>query len=52
MILRAEKKLMPPKDLALIMPNRLELPILGTATNQLMESEESDVIDEDVVQGN
>jgi hypothetical protein len=47
MILREEKKLTPPKDPALIMPKRLELPTLGTATKQLMESEESAVIDEE-----
>jgi hypothetical protein len=38
MIIREEKKLTPPKDPALEMPKRLEPPILGTATQQLMES--------------
>ncbi len=47
MIIREEKKLTPPKDPALIMPKRLELPTLGTATKQLMESEDSAVIDEE-----
>ncbi len=32
MIIREGKKLMPPKDPAVEMPKRLELPILGTAT--------------------
>jgi hypothetical protein len=39
MIIREEKKLMPPKDPALEMPKRLELPIVRTATQQLMESD-------------
>jgi hypothetical protein len=38
MITREEKKLTPPKDPALKMQKRLELLILGTATQQLMES--------------
>jgi hypothetical protein len=38
MIIREEKKLTPPKDPALEMPKRLELPTLETATQQLMES--------------
>jgi hypothetical protein len=38
MIVREEKKLMPPEDPVLEMPKHLELPILGTATQQLMES--------------
>jgi hypothetical protein len=38
MIIREEKKLTPPKDPGLEMPKHLELPILGTATQQLMES--------------
>ncbi len=36
MIIREEKKLTPPKDPALEMPKRLELPILKTSTQQLM----------------
>ena len=47
MIIREEKKLIPPKDPALDMPKRLELPTLGTVTKQLMESEASAVIDEE-----
>ena len=48
MIIREEKKLMPPKDPAfLVMPKRIELPILGTATRQLMESKASALIDEE-----
>ena len=47
MIIREEKKLMPPKDPALVMPKRCKLPTLGTATTQLMESEASAMIDED-----
>ena len=47
MIIREEKKLTPPKDPALVMPKRIELPILGTATRQLMESEASALIDEE-----
>ncbi len=47
MIIREEKKLTPPKDPALVMPKRLELPTLGTATKQLMESEASALIDEE-----
>ena len=38
MTVREEKKLMPPKDPALEIPKRLDLPILETATQQLMES--------------
>ncbi len=38
MIVREEKKLTPPEDPSLEMPERLELPILGTATQQLIES--------------
>ena len=47
MIIREEKKLTPPKDPALVMPKRIELPTLGTATRQLMESEASALIDEE-----
>jgi hypothetical protein len=38
MIVREEQKLTPPEDPALEMPKHLELPILGNATQQLMES--------------
>ena len=38
MIIREEKKLMIPNDPALEMTKHLELPILGTATQKLMES--------------
>jgi hypothetical protein len=47
MIIREEKKLTPPKDPALVMPKRIELPTLGTATRQLMESEASALIDKE-----
>jgi hypothetical protein len=47
MIIREEKKLTPPKDPALVMPKRIELPILGTATRQLMESEACALIDKE-----
>ena len=47
MIVREERKLMPPKDPALEMPKRLELPILGTATQQLMESDATARVDEE-----
>jgi hypothetical protein len=47
MIIWEEKKLTPPKDPAVVMPQRLELPTMGTATKQLMESEDSAVIDEE-----
>ncbi len=47
MIIREEKKLMPPKDPALEMPKHLELPILGTATQQLMESDATARVDEE-----
>jgi hypothetical protein len=40
-----EKKLTPPTDPALEMPNRAELPILGTATQQLLESNDTAEID-------
>ena len=46
MIIREEKRLTPPKDLALEMPKRLELPILGTASQQLIESNATAAIDE------
>ena len=48
MIIREERKLTPPKDPALVMLKRLELPTLGNATKQLMESENSAVIDEEI----
>jgi hypothetical protein len=38
MLIREEKKLMPLMDPALELPKHLELPILGTATQQLIES--------------
>jgi hypothetical protein len=47
MIVREERKLMPPKDPALEMPKRLELPILGTATEQLMERNATARIDKE-----
>ncbi len=47
MIIREEKKLMPPKDLALEMPKCPELPILGSATQQLIESNVTATVDED-----
>ena len=47
MIIREEKKLMPLKDPALVMPKHCKLPTLGTASKQLMESEAIAVIDED-----
>ena len=46
MIIREEKKLTPPTDPALEMPKRAELPILGTATRQLLESNDTAKIDE------
>jgi hypothetical protein len=45
--IREEKKLRPPKDPAMEMPKHLELPILGTATQQLMESNTTAWIDEE-----
>jgi hypothetical protein len=47
MIVREEQKLPPPKDLAFEMPKRLELPMLGTATQQLMESNATARINEE-----
>ena len=47
MIIREEKRLTPPKDPALEMPKRPELPILGTASQQLIESNATATIDED-----
>ncbi len=38
---------MPPKDTALEMPTRVELPILGTATQQLKESNATARIDKE-----
>ena len=46
MIIREERKLTPPTDPALEMPKRAVLPILGTATKQLLESEDTAKIDE------
>ncbi len=45
-IIWEEKKLMPPTDPALEMPKRAELPILGTAKQQLLESNDTAKIDE------
>jgi hypothetical protein len=47
MIIREEKKLTPPKDPALERPKCLELSILGTATQQLMESDATARVDEE-----
>ena len=46
MIIREQRKLTPPTDPALEMPKRAELPILGTATKQLLESKDTAKIDE------
>ena len=46
MIIKEEQKLMPPIDPALEMPKCAELPILGTATHQLLESNDTAKIDE------
>jgi hypothetical protein len=46
MIIREEKKLTLPTDPAIEMPKRAELPILGTATQQLLESNDTAEIDE------
>ena len=46
MIIREERKLMPPSDPALEMQKRAALPILGTATQQLSESNDTAKIDE------
>ncbi len=46
-MIREEKKLTPPKDPAFEMPKRLELPILGTAIQQLMESNATARINEE-----
>ena len=46
MIIREEKRLTPPKDPALEMPKRPELPILGTASHQLIENNATAAIDE------
>ena len=46
MIIREEKRLTPPKDPALEMPKRLELPLLGTASQQLIKSNTTAAIDE------
>ena len=46
MIIREERKLTPPSDPALEMPMRAVLPILGTATQQLLESNDTAKIDE------
>ncbi len=45
LIIREEKKLMHPTDPALEMPKGVELPILGTATQQLLESNNTAKID-------
>jgi hypothetical protein len=47
MIVREEKKLTPPKDPALEMNKRFELPILRTATQQLMESDATAKVDDE-----
>jgi len=47
MIIREEKRLTPQKDPALEMPKRPELPILGTASQQLIESNATATIDKD-----
>jgi hypothetical protein len=47
MIVREEKELTPPTDPALEMPKRLELPILRTATQQLMEQSATAKIDKE-----
>ena len=47
MIIREEKRLTPPKDPALEMPKRPQLPILGTASQQLIKSNATATIDED-----
>jgi len=47
MIIREEKRLTPPKDPALEMPKRPELPIFGTASWQLIESNATATIDKD-----
>ncbi len=46
-IIREENRLMPPRDPALKMPQCLELPVLGTATWQLLESNKTAMIDEE-----
>jgi len=46
MIIREERKLTPPTDPALEMPKRAVLPILGTATQQLLERNDTAKIDE------
>jgi len=46
MIIREERKLMPPSDPALEMQKRAVLPIHGTATQQLLESNDTAKIDE------
>ena len=45
MIIREEKKLMPPTDPALETPKGAKLPILGTAMQQLLKSNDTDRID-------
>ena len=45
-IIREEKKLTPPTDPALEMPKRAALPILRTAIQQLLESNDTTRIDE------
>jgi len=46
MIIREESKIRPPTDPALEMPKRAVLPILGTVTQQLLESNDTAKIDE------
>lgn len=45
MIIKEEKKLTPPTDPAIQLPTRKELPVLGTATQQLIDSNETAQID-------
>jgi len=47
MIIREEKMLTPPRDPALEMPKRPELPILGTVSRQIIESNATATNDED-----
>jgi len=47
MIIKEEKKLTPPSDPAIQLPTRAELPVLGTATQQLIDSNETAQIDEE-----
>jgi hypothetical protein len=47
MFIREKKKLTPPKDPALEIPKHLELSILGTASQQLMESNATTRVNEE-----